>query len=90
MATKPPSPVAEFPTEALEKIAYTLVENIPTQEPNDRNRLGYNIWIWLREGKGSLEQAVKISGVRSEMEYQEIAARIKQNLKEKGIKHPED
>jgi hypothetical protein len=70
MATKPPPPIAEFPAESLEKLAYTLVADIPTREPNDRNRLGYNLWAWLADRKGTLE-VVKL---------------LNQRLEEKGIK----
>jgi hypothetical protein len=86
MSTKPPSAVAEFSPESLEKIAYTAVTDIPTQEPNDRNRLGYNIWIWLVDRKGTLEQAIKNSGSRTDISYNEVLTIVSKRLEEKGIK----
>jgi hypothetical protein len=86
MATKPPPPVAEFPAESLEKLAYSIVADIPTREPNDRNRLGYNIWAWLVDRKGSLEDAVKSAGSRTDVPFEEVLRIVRQRLEEKGIK----
>jgi hypothetical protein len=85
MTTKAPSSVAEYPPESLEKIAYTSVEGIPTQEPNDRYRLGYNVWMWLVDRKGSLAQAVHTAGSRLHMSEEEVVKTVAQRLKEKGI-----
>ncbi|HAL57359.1 MAG TPA: hypothetical protein DCP63_13055 [Bacteroidetes bacterium] len=86
MSTKPPSPVAEFAPETLERIAYTAVEEIPTQEPNDRNRLGFSVWMWLVDRKGSLAQAIKNSGTRTNSSPDEILKIVSKRLEEKGIK----
>ncbi|MBF8249030.1 MAG: hypothetical protein HW374_1830, partial [Bacteroidetes bacterium] len=56
MTTKPPPSVSEFAPEAVEKLAYGVVADIATREPNDRNRLGYHVWAWLKERSGTLEQ----------------------------------
>lgn len=88
MATKPPSQITKYPADSLEAVAYSLVEGIPTQEPNDRNRLGYNVWLWLKEGKGTLEQAVKKSVARSEMDINEIISHISSKMKEREISAP--
>lgn len=85
MTTKPPSPVAEFPADSLEKIASAVVEDIQTQEPNDRNRLAYNIWMWLADRKGTIEQAIRFSGTRTQVPEAEIVRIVKQRLREKGI-----
>lgn len=86
MSTKTPASVLESSNESLEKIAYGMVADIPTQEPNDRNRLGYCLWAWLTEHRGSLEQAVHASGVRSPLSPQEITAQLRKNLEAKGMK----
>jgi hypothetical protein len=85
MTTKPPSPVIESAPDTLEKIAYTAVADIPTQEPNDRNRLGYNVWAWLVDRNGTLEQAIRTSGSRTHIPYEEVVKIVSQRLKEKGI-----
>ena len=85
MTTKPPSPIAEFPPDALEKIAYEAVADIPTQEPNDRNRLGYNVWMWLVDRKGTFEQAVRSSGSRTLIPLEDVVKNVTQHLKAKGI-----
>ncbi len=86
MSTKAPSPVAEFPADSLERIAYDSVADIATQEPNDRNRLGYCIWAWLRERRGTLEEAIKNSGVRTSVSQSEILTIASKRLEARGIK----
>ncbi len=85
MTTKPPPTVAEFPPDSLEKLAYSVVADIETQEPNDRNRLGYCVWTWLNERRGALQQAVKNSGSRTTLPLDQVYEIIKKRLEEKGI-----
>ena len=85
MTTKPPPSVAEFSSESTEKLAYSVVSDIATREPNDRNRLGYHVWAWLSERRGTLEQAIKNSGSRTELPLQEVYKIIAKRLEEKGI-----
>lgn len=85
MTTKPPSPVEKFPTDSLESIAYSSVAAIATEEPNDRNRLGYHIWRWLTSRQGTIEDAISESGSRIQISLSEAAAIIRENLKKHGI-----
>jgi hypothetical protein len=85
MTTKPAPAVAEFASTSLEKIAYTVVADIATREQNDRNRLGYQVWAWLKERRGTIEQAVMSSGSRTELPLTEVAALIKKRLEAKGL-----
>jgi hypothetical protein len=85
MTTKPPAQITAFPPESLEKIAYNAVASIPTQEPNDRHRLGYNVWMWLVDRKGSLETAIKASGSRMHLPLADVVKTVSQQLKEQGI-----
>ncbi|HEY4613623.1 MAG TPA: hypothetical protein VII11_11625 [Bacteroidota bacterium] len=85
MATKPPPPIEEFPPDSLEKLAYHVVSDILTQEPNDRNRLGYNVWAWLKDHRGTLQDAVKNSGSRTYLPVEQIYDLIKKRLEEKGV-----
>jgi hypothetical protein len=48
----------------LAQDAYSAVANVPTLEPNDRNRLGYHVWLYLRGELESLEEAVKMARTR--------------------------
>jgi hypothetical protein len=88
MTTKPPSSIIEFSAESLEKIAYNIAAEIPAQELNDNNRLGYCLWGWLSERRGSLMQVVHAAGVRTKLTDEEILAVIGKKLEEKGIKLP--
>ncbi|MBI4429238.1 MAG: hypothetical protein HY562_08970 [Ignavibacteriales bacterium] len=86
MTTKPPPSIAEYPAESLEKLAYSVVSDIATREPNDRNRLGYHVWAWLKERTGTLEQAVTNSGSRTELPLGEVYKIIARRLEEHGVK----
>lgn len=85
MATKPPPAIAEFPAESIEKLAYAVIADIPTVEPNDQARLGYHIWAWLRERKGTLQQAITVSGTRTSVPLDEVYATVKKRLEDKGV-----
>ena len=85
MSTKPPSSVNEFPPDSLEKIAYGSVQSIPTQEPNDRYRLGFQVWAWLKERKGPLADVPRISGARILVSQEEAVKTIEAHLNANGI-----
>ena len=85
MSTKPPPPTASFPPDSLESIAYAAAAGIPAREPNDKSRLGYSVWAWLKERKGTLEEAVMNSGVRTDLPVPEVSARIREQLKKSGV-----
>ena len=85
MTTKPPPVVRGFPPESLEKIAYDSVRSIPTQEPNDRDRLGYHVWRWLANREGTLPEAIAISGSRMHITREEALKIISENLRKQGI-----
>ena len=48
----------------LARIAYAAVADVPTIEENDRNRLGYHVWLYLRGEVESLEEAVDLARSR--------------------------
>ena len=81
MATIAPTAVKQFDSSTLEKIAYDSVKTIPTKEPNDQYRLGYHIWNYLKEKRGTVADAVKHSGARILIPEKEAAAIIEAALK---------
>jgi hypothetical protein len=85
MATKPPPSVEQFPQDSLERLAYSVVSDIETQEPNDRNRLGYCVWTWLKDRKGTLEEAVRAAGCRTTVSHAEVMVTLRKRLAEKGV-----
>jgi hypothetical protein len=86
MSTKPPASIIQSPADSLEQLAYGVVAEIPTEESNDRNRLGYILWGWLSERRGTLLQAIRAAGVRSSLTPEEMNTIITKRLEEKGIK----
>ncbi len=85
MTTKPASSVQEYPADSIEKKVYSLAEKIPTLEPNDQLRLGYCLWAWLIERKGTLRQAIHAAGVRTSLSEEELTVTIEQELKQAGL-----
>ena len=85
MATLAPSIVKESNADSLEKIAYNSVKTIPTREKNDQFRLGYSVWLFLSEKKGTLNKAVINSGVRALIQESDIVKIIIKELKISGI-----
>ncbi len=85
MTTKPPSPVKPAPDTQSERVAYAAVADIPTVDPHDRDRLGFNVWRWLSSRQDTLEQAVKSSGARLLIDPAEALRRIRDALRQQGI-----
>ncbi|HEY3876214.1 MAG TPA: hypothetical protein VGM92_12115 [Candidatus Kapabacteria bacterium] len=48
----------------LARIAYQAVAAVPTIEENDRNRLGYHVWLYLRGELATLEEAIHMARAR--------------------------
>lgn len=85
MTTIPPPKIKEFDASTLEKIAYESVKTIPTKELNDQYRLGYHVWNYLKEKKGTLADAVKQSGSRILIPEKDAVAIIESELKKSPI-----
>jgi len=85
MTTKAPSSVQPGPEQSLEKTAYESVKNIPTVEPHDQDRLGFNVWRWLTLKRDPLEIAVKSAGARLLIPEEEAIGKIRENLKQLGV-----
>lgn len=85
MTTKPPSPIKPASDQALEKVAYASVKNIPTVEPHDQDRLGFNVWRYLKYRIDPLEIAVRSAGARLLISEEEAVQKIRENLKSHGV-----
>lgn len=85
MTTLAPSTTKIFDDASLEKIAYKSVSSIPTKEPNDQYRLGFSIWKFLSDKTGTLNEAIRNSGVNSSIDENVIEKIIRENLKTNGI-----
>jgi len=85
MTTKPPSTVKPAGESSLEQTAYAAVAGIPTTEPHDLDRLGYNVYLCLKNRRDPLEVAVKTAGARLQIGEDEALSRIRAFLKSRGI-----
>ena len=85
MTTKPPSSVTPASPQSLESIAYRSVAGIPTADPHDLDRLGYNVWRWIVYRRDPLDLAVRSAGARLKITEDEAVMRIRDVLKQNGI-----
>jgi hypothetical protein len=68
---------------ALAEKAYASVRSVPTVEPNDRNRLGYHVWLYLRGEVSTLEEAVTMARTRynpKSLPISDVVTHIEQQL----------
>jgi len=85
MTTKTPSSVRRAAESTLEKIAYAAAAEVPTAEPHDSDRLGYNIYQFLKSRRDPLETALKTAGARLRISDEEALTRVRAYLKGQGI-----
>ncbi len=85
MSTRAPSSIAEFSAATIEKIGYASVAEIPVQEPNDRIRLGYHVWLYLSGKLPTLLEAVRNARSRILVTEDEALSIISKKLQEAGI-----
>lgn len=89
MATKKPPEIKPHPDDSVEAIAYKSVEQIPTREPNDSNRLGFHVWRWLTDSANTtLDEQITVSGSRLLISKGEAKERILQALKDMNVTIP--
>ena len=72
--------IRKWPEHTLEARAYAAVEDIPTVDMNDRNRLGYHVWLYLRGEFSSLDEALRIAQPRLRIDAAEALRRIRERL----------
>ena len=74
----------EHDTELARK-AYAAVADVPTIEDNDRNRLGYHVWLYLRGEVDTLEEAIHLARARFKprtLPVEEVVGMIERGLSE--------
>lgn len=68
--------VKQWPDDSLERRAYRAVDDIPVVEPNDRNRLGYHVFLYLKGELPSVEEAVHVAQPRLLIDEADAVRRI--------------
>jgi hypothetical protein len=84
MTTLPPPKTKNFPEDSLEKQVYQVVENLSDYIPvmNDRNRLGFGLYKYMKGEGDKPEILVKTSKIKIKgIELAELTARINSDLK---------
>jgi hypothetical protein len=84
MATLPPPATNYFPENSIEKQCYNIAElfkeNIPIM--NDRNRLGFNLYRFVKGEGDAPEILVKSTKIKIvEISKEELAKKISEELK---------
>lgn len=69
----------------IAELAYASVAEIPTQEMNDRNRLGFHIYLYLTGNIDSVLDAVRESRSRLHVSTTEAAETIRTSLRAQGV-----
>lgn len=77
--------IANMTKDEIAGIAYAAVEDLEWLEPNDGNRLGYHIYLYLNGNIGSIEEALLESQSRTSLAYQELIVLIRERLRVAGI-----
>ncbi len=77
-------PVQEASPDSIESLAYDIAKDIETREPNDRNRLGYHVYLYLSKQYASLEEAVTVAQARTQLPTNDVYSLIVSRLKERG------
>lgn len=80
-----PPTVKQFPADSIEAKAYAAVADIPTLEPNDKNRLGFHVYLFLNKECATLREAVHVAQAGMSISEEEAYARIAAALRKEGI-----
>ena len=88
MTTLPPPATKFFPESSLEKQCYNIAEmfkeNIPIM--NDRNRLGFNLYRYMKGEGDAPEILVRTTKIKIEgLTKEELARKISEELKKVKI-----
>ncbi len=79
-----PIPVQNADAQSLEHQAYELVADIETQEMNDRNRLGYHVYLFMTGGYPTFREAFEVAQARLKRPPEEIFELLAGRLRDRG------
>jgi len=88
MTSKAPVQVNKFAEDSLETIAYRIAEEFSTREFNDNNRLGYHIYRYLEGTIPTIDEAVRVSGVRltNGETMERVIEKVSERIREAGVR----
>ncbi len=80
------APVVQSKTDQeIASLAYASVADIPAREMNDRNRLGFHIYLYLTGNIDTVLEAVRESRSRLDVSSADAAATILAALRAQGV-----
>jgi hypothetical protein len=77
--------IQPWPEDSIESKAYAAVADLPTIDANDKNRLGYHVYLALTTPSASLDEAIHVAQPRLLITREEALERITAKLSELGI-----
>ena len=77
--------VKQSPVDGIEAKAYAAVADIPTLEPNDKNRLGFHVYLFLNRECATLREAVHVAQAGMSISEEEAYTRIAEKLRTEGF-----
>ncbi|MFA6234769.1 MAG: hypothetical protein WC824_11420 [Bacteroidota bacterium] len=72
--------IQQWPDNSLERGAYDSVKLVPVFEENDRNRLGYHVYLYLKGEFPSIDEALHVAQPRLHCTKAEAVRMISQAL----------
>jgi hypothetical protein len=80
-----PTTIKTFPADSIEQKAYASIDGIAFAEENDRLRLGYHVYLYLKKQIPTLDEAVHVALARMSVGEEQAVARIRARLQELGL-----
>ncbi len=77
--------IQPWPEDSIEKIAYRVVDDLPFREMNDKNRMGYHVYLYLSKQYPSLPEAIRVAQARMSISTEEATRLIIDRLRAEGI-----
>ena len=77
--------IQPFPPDSIEHKAYASVEDISFTEANDKNRLGYHVYLFLKKEIPTLKEAIHVAQARMAVSKEEAFISISARLQEMGL-----
>ena len=72
--------IHSWPEDSIERGAYNAVKSVPVVEENDRNRLGYHVYMFLKGDYPSIDEALHIAQPRLQCSKAEAVRLISEAL----------
>jgi hypothetical protein len=77
--------IKQYPQDSIEHKAYACIEDIAFTEFNDKNRLGYHVFLFLTKEITTLKEAIHVAQARMAISEEEAHTVILAKLRALGL-----